>query len=180
MRRSILFVVITVLMFFVGLGFGLGIGYLVGRESKDNDRNITSYQACVDAGGAIMESYPPQCSIDGKTFTDTSVPPVVDPGTPVQPTPNYPDDTDPGTGSGSTGGTTGTSTQAKLTDAYGWSTNAACKSASDCTPGGCGSEICGAKGEDLVSTCIAPVDQKYPKDAGYSCGCVKNQCAWGR
>lgn len=34
-------------------------------------RNINSFQACKDAGGAILESYPEQCVIDGKSFTNS-------------------------------------------------------------------------------------------------------------
>ena len=33
-------------------------------------KDITSFQACKDAGGAIMESYPEQCTINGKSFTN--------------------------------------------------------------------------------------------------------------
>lgn len=37
-------------------------------------RDITNFQECKAAGGAIMESYPEQCALDGKTFTnDTQV-----------------------------------------------------------------------------------------------------------
>lgn len=32
------------------------------------DMNITSFQGCKDAGNPIMESYPEQCQVDGKTF----------------------------------------------------------------------------------------------------------------
>lgn len=31
---------------------------------------VNSFQTCKDAGGAIMESYPEQCSKDGKTYTN--------------------------------------------------------------------------------------------------------------
>lgn len=39
---------------------------LLWKPSKD----INSFQACKDAGGAILESYPEQCLINGKTFTN--------------------------------------------------------------------------------------------------------------
>lgn len=35
-------------------------------------KNVDSYQDCVDAGGAIMETYPEQCTINGKSFTNTA------------------------------------------------------------------------------------------------------------
>lgn len=39
---------------------------LLWKPGKD----ITSFQECKDAGGAIMESYPEQCAINGKSFTN--------------------------------------------------------------------------------------------------------------
>lgn len=45
---------------------GLAITFLlvVRQPSKD----ITDFQSCKNAGGAIMESYPEQCAMNGKTF----------------------------------------------------------------------------------------------------------------
>jgi len=37
-------------------------------ETKD----INTFQTCKDAGGAILESYPEQCMIDGKSFTNSA------------------------------------------------------------------------------------------------------------
>ena len=34
------------------------------REKSDKD--INSFQSCKDAGGAILESYPEQCMLNGK------------------------------------------------------------------------------------------------------------------
>ena len=34
------------------------------REKSDKD--INSFQTCKDAGGAILESYPEQCMLNGK------------------------------------------------------------------------------------------------------------------
>jgi flagellar biosynthesis/type III secretory pathway M-ring protein FliF/YscJ len=39
---------------------------LMQRPGKE----INSFQACKDAGGAIAESYPEQCFINGKSFTN--------------------------------------------------------------------------------------------------------------
>lgn len=39
---------------------------LMQRPGKD----VNSFQACKDAGGAIAESFPEQCFIDGKSFTN--------------------------------------------------------------------------------------------------------------
>ena len=38
------------------------------REKSDKD--IKSFQTCKDAGGAILESYPEQCMLNGKSFTN--------------------------------------------------------------------------------------------------------------
>lgn len=34
------------------------------------NKTIDTFQACKDAGGALLESYPEQCKIDGKSFTN--------------------------------------------------------------------------------------------------------------
>lgn len=36
------------------------------------NKNIDNFQACKDAGGMILESYPEQCKIDDKSFTNTA------------------------------------------------------------------------------------------------------------
>lgn len=41
--------------------------YVVLRRAAIND-----YESCAQASGVILETYPPQCSIAGRTFTDTS------------------------------------------------------------------------------------------------------------
>ena len=38
------------------------------REKSDKD--INSFQTCKDAGGAILESYPEQCMLNDKSFTN--------------------------------------------------------------------------------------------------------------
>lgn len=37
---------------------------------RNSSTEITSFQTCRDAGGAILESYPERCMIDGKSFTN--------------------------------------------------------------------------------------------------------------
>jgi len=44
---------------------GLGVA-LLWKPSKD----ITDFEKCKNAGGAILESYPEQCVINGKSFTN--------------------------------------------------------------------------------------------------------------
>lgn len=36
------------------------------------NKTIDNFQTCKDAGGAILESYPEQCLLNGKTFTNTA------------------------------------------------------------------------------------------------------------
>ena len=38
------------------------------REKSDKD--INNFQTCKNAGGAILESYPEQCMLNGKSFTN--------------------------------------------------------------------------------------------------------------
>lgn len=48
-------------------------GILLWKPSIN--KNIDNFQSCKDAGGTILESYPEQCSLDGKSFTnDAQVP----------------------------------------------------------------------------------------------------------
>lgn len=41
------------------------------EESKPSPAQITSFDECVAAGNPVMESYPEQCTANGKTFTKT-------------------------------------------------------------------------------------------------------------
>lgn len=36
------------------------------------DKNIDNFESCKDAGGAILESYPEQCMLNGKSFTNSA------------------------------------------------------------------------------------------------------------
>jgi len=36
------------------------------------DKNVNDFQSCKDAGGTILESYPEQCMLNGKSFVNTS------------------------------------------------------------------------------------------------------------
>lgn len=47
-----------------------------------------------------------------------------------------------------------------------------CTTDADCTTGGCGGEVCLAKGMDDVSTCECGPPQ------GIGCGCVDGTCSW--
>lgn len=35
-------------------------------------RTVDNFQTCKDAGGALLESYPEQCMLDGKSFTNSA------------------------------------------------------------------------------------------------------------
>lgn len=48
---------------------GMTVGMLL---VKPDVQMVTNFQECKDAGGAIMESYPEQCMIDGKSFTNST------------------------------------------------------------------------------------------------------------
>jgi eight-cysteine-cluster-containing protein len=52
----------------------------------------------------------------------------------------------------------------------------ACSNDADCMVGGCSNELCGLRGEELVSTCVwKPEFTCFEKT---KCGCVDGQCAW--
>lgn len=164
MPKLLIYSLLSGLVLFLTCSLGFGLGYLVGLD-KDSDIVIDTYQKCVDAGGIILESYPQQCSLNGKTFTDPSQQ-QIEPGDPLPTSP--------------TPGREPANSLTKLPDAYGWSNNSNCSASSECLVGGCNSEICGAKSDELVSNCIFPTDQPLPPAAGYNCGCNANQCSWSK
>lgn len=57
-----------VLLVVVVLGLIGGVGYYVYQ--RQNKSMITTFEECKAAGNPIMESYPEQCSVDGKTYTN--------------------------------------------------------------------------------------------------------------
>jgi eight-cysteine-cluster-containing protein len=61
----------------------------------------------------------------------------------------------------------------------GWSTNGTCSTDSDCTTGGCSSQVCQSTSENpVVTTCI--YRECFDSAArGLSCGCVLGKCQWG-
>jgi hypothetical protein len=63
MIRKLILIVILVL---------IGVGYYVWKHNKK--QVINSFDECVKAGGAILESYPEQCKAPdiNKTFTNPS------------------------------------------------------------------------------------------------------------
>jgi len=132
--------------------------------SNDDDSNsgaqtseITTFQECVDAGNPVLESFPEQCvTEDGQSFVN-------------------PDQKIDNGGNGSSG--------SNNQEYYGSSTFEGCSDNSDCMPNGCNSEICGSSNPTLdspiVSICALP-EEPLPRDLGYSCGCVDNQCMWNK
>lgn len=46
----------------------------IAAFTQRQDKKIDSFQTCKDAGGAIAESYPEQCFLDGKSFTNDKQP----------------------------------------------------------------------------------------------------------
>ena len=60
----------------------------------------------------------------------------------------------------------------------GSSTLASCNSNSDCKIGGCSSQVCQGKNEEITTTC----EYKECYDAGkynLDCKCVNKKCSWG-
>lgn len=46
------------------------IAAVVALLFAKRDKDINSFQSCKDAGGKILESYPEQCALNGKSFTN--------------------------------------------------------------------------------------------------------------
>lgn len=68
-------VLVPVILVTIGLVLIVGslIWWLYDRKSNDTvntEVEITSFQACKDAGGVIAESYPEQCFVGDKSFTN--------------------------------------------------------------------------------------------------------------
>lgn len=63
---------------------------------------------------------------------------------------------------------------------YGFSTNGFCETDGDCLISGCNGEICHSKTEDtMVSICIVPL-RPTPKQLGYDCKCLEEECKWSK
>lgn len=64
---------IEIILIIVVIGLIGAVGWLVYDRQKVKTgetatKEITSFEECVAAGNPIMESYPPQCAANGKTF----------------------------------------------------------------------------------------------------------------
>ena len=65
-------VAVSVTLIAIGLMLIVGsIVWWVHDEKTDKKSDVNSFQSCKDAGGSIAESYPEQCFIDGKSFTNS-------------------------------------------------------------------------------------------------------------
>jgi len=65
-----------------------------------------------------------------------------------------------------------------LEEFCGWSTYGKCSSDSDCTAGGCSSQVCQSKYEEPVFTTCELKDCYNAKSYGLNCRCVDNKCQW--
>jgi eight-cysteine-cluster-containing protein len=60
----------------------------------------------------------------------------------------------------------------------GTSTFASCSSDSDCQKGGCSGQVCGRKGEEIVTSCEWK-ECYAAENYNLSCQCINNKCQWG-
>jgi len=60
----------------------------------------------------------------------------------------------------------------------GTSTLASCSSDSDCQKGGCSGQVCGRKGEEIVTSCEWR-ECYAAENYNLSCLCINNKCQWG-
>lgn len=65
--------ILLIILVLAGVG---GAGYLVYKKQNDKKQpdqkttSINSFEDCVAAGNPVMESYPEQCSVNGKTYVN--------------------------------------------------------------------------------------------------------------
>lgn len=60
----------------------------------------------------------------------------------------------------------------------GWATNGPCSNNSDCTIGGCSSQVCQSKSEEPVITTCEYKECYNASKYGMICGCTENTCQW--
>jgi len=72
MKTNIFWMAAVVLVGALGYLFGQNIGVERGKKLSGDSINsyIDSFEECQDAAGTILESYPAQCSVNGKTFAE--------------------------------------------------------------------------------------------------------------
>lgn len=62
----------------IALAYVVAIGFAIfaflWKPGSDN-AEVSNFEACIEAGGVLMESFPPQCALNGKTFTSGSMRP---------------------------------------------------------------------------------------------------------
>ena len=58
---------LSILIFVIGRLTTVGLVYL---SKKDSTRTVTNFDECVKETGIVLESYPRQCSYNGKTYTE--------------------------------------------------------------------------------------------------------------
>ncbi len=64
-------IALTILLTVVGLVLIVGsVVWTIYEKNTETAIEINSFQECKDAGGRIAESYPDQCFIDDKSFTN--------------------------------------------------------------------------------------------------------------
>jgi hypothetical protein len=67
----------------VAIGYAVAIGLVVLAftwKPADSHKEVTDFQTCIEAGGTLMESFPEQCSLNGKPFTNDMPRPDTDNG----------------------------------------------------------------------------------------------------
>lgn len=177
-ERSNLFSLVVI---FSGIILLATVGILVyALMYGQSNSKIDSFEDCEAAGYPILESYPRQCKTpDGKSFTeDIEVP--VDEGNSGSEDDGVTDGDSESDGDSGSDGDQSIDDQGESDDYYGRSTHYTCTTDTDCKQSGCGMEICQGKAEeDMVSICI-DTGEPNPTEAGYTCGCISNGCAWNK
>lgn len=77
--KRVTYILAAVMLFLFG-----GIGILLASKDDPAPVNVDSYQSCVQAGGAILESYPEQCVAPDGSATFPNPAQSIDIDMPVQ------------------------------------------------------------------------------------------------
>jgi hypothetical protein len=86
-KRTKIFISLAILALVL---IAIGLQMLTHPSLKYLFNKPTNYAQCLDAGGAILESYPSQCSYRGQTFTNPEEKPVIPPPTAEEEQPKAP------------------------------------------------------------------------------------------
>jgi len=64
MKKPLAVVLVAFLVILLGVG-----AWVVFKDDSAQNPEVSNFEECAQASGIIMETYPEQCSYNGKTYT---------------------------------------------------------------------------------------------------------------